>query len=215
MLGRRALAALAAAATTGVLALFSSGCGSSGPEAFHPAGKVSAAPDSNSSLAKFPFPPDVHVEFQSPVPADPQQAAVVTTDRDFQLAFYYAQYSQGKDQRFNGYIAPIATALARVVQSNVAPYAVDHKSIRGTLRIYDTTVTPVPGAPQNLTVTNCVDDSQLPDIDTRTGKPIPDPSAPSYTLESDAFKPMGGGKWGLIAISTSVYPQGNSKECKP
>jgi hypothetical protein len=215
MLRRRAPGVLVAAATTGLLALLASACGSPGPQAFHPAGKISAAPSPSASLAAFRFPPDIHIEFQSPLPADPQQAAAVTTDRNFQLAFYYAQYTQGKDQRFNGYIPPIAAALARVVQSNVAPYAADHKSIRGTLRFYDTSVSPVPGAPQNVTVTNCVDDSQLTDTDARTGKPIPDPSAPGYTLENDAFKPIGGGKWGLIAISTSVYPQGNSKECKP
>lgn len=217
MLGRRALGALAAVAAASALALLASACGSSAPQSFHPAGKISSAPGPGASLVHFPFPPDIHIEFQTPLPSDPQQAAVVTTDRNFQLAFYYAQYTQGKDTRFNNYIAPIATAVARVVQSNVAPYAVDHKTIRGTLRFYDTTVQPVPGAPHNMTVTSCVDDSKLPDINARTGRPIPGSPPPSsyYTLESDAFKPMGAGKWGLIAITTQVYPQGNSRECKP
>jgi hypothetical protein len=214
MLRRRALGALATVAVTGVLA---PACGSAPAQTFHPAGTASATPNPSASLAQFPFPPSVHVEFQSAPPADPQQAAAVTTDHDFQLAFYYAQYSQGKDTRFNNYIAPIAKELAMVVQSNVAPYAVDHKSITGTIRFYDSTVQRVPGAPQNLTVSNCVDDSKLPDVDAATGKPIGGQPPPGhyYTFESDTVKPLGGGKWGLIAITASAYPEGNAKECKP
>lgn len=206
---RRALGAVVVSA----LALLAAACGAPAPQAFHPAGKVSATP--SASLAGFRFPPDIHIEFQSPLPADPQQASVVATDRNFNLAFYYAQYSQGKDQRFNDYIPPVATALARVVQSNVVPYKVDHKSIRGTLRFYKTSVTPVPGAPQNRSVTSCVDYTHLTDTDARTGSPRRDPNQPTYVLERDAFKPMGGGTWGLIGIFTNVYPDGNSKECLP
>lgn len=202
-----------------VVALTAAACGPSAPQAFHPAGKPSATPrpSQHAATAKFPFPADIHIEFQSPLPADPRKSAVLATDRNFQLAFYYAQYTQGKDTRFNDYIAPIAKAVAMSVQSNVAPYIVDHKTIRGTLRFYHTTVTPVAGAPQNMTVTNCVDDSRLPDINARTGRRIVGSPPPGsyYTLESDAFKPLGGGKWALIAITTNVYPQGRSKECKP
>lgn len=217
MLGRRALGALAAVAAASALALLASACGSSAPQSFHPAGKISSAPGPGASLVHFPFPPDIHIEFQTPLPSDPQQAAVVTTDRNFQLAFYYAQYTQGKDRRFNEYIAPIARELAMVVQSNVAPYAVEHKTIRGTIRFYDTTVQPVPGAPQNLTVSQCVDSSKLPDIDARTGKRVPGqpPPAHYHTLEGDTFKPVGGGKWLLIAVTSTYYPEGNAKECKP
>ena len=214
MSGRRALAALAA---TGMIALIATACGSSAPQAFHPAGKASAAPNPSASLANFPFPPDIHIDFQSALPADPQQAAAVTTDRDFQLAFYYAQYTQGKDRRYEQYLAPGTTPLLIEVQSNVTPYATDHKSIRGTLRLYDTTVQPVQGAPQALSVTQCVDDSKLPDVDARSGKVIPGSPRPSayYILESDTFKPLGSGRWGLAAIAITVYPQGNAKECKP
>lgn len=219
-IGRLARAATSfgwATATMSVVALTAAACGSSAPQAFHPAGKPSATPSKSAATGQFPFPADIHIEFQSAPPMDPRQSAVLATDRNFQLAFYYAQYTQGKDTRFNDYIAPIARAVAMSVQSNVAPYIVDHKTIRGTLRFYRTTVEPVDGAPQNMTVTNCVDDSRLPDINARTGERIVGSPAPSsyYTLESDAFKPLGGGKWGLIAITTHVYPQGQSKECKP
>lgn len=168
-------------------------------------------------LANFPFPPSVHIEFQTPPPSDPQQAAAVTTDRDVQLAFYYAQYTQGKDTRYEHYFAPRTTTLQLQIQRAVLPYATDHKSVRGTLRFYNTTVQPVASAPQELTVSNCIDDSQFPDVDGQSGKPVagsPSPPPSSYTLESDTFKPLGGGNWGLIGFTTSVYPQGNSKECQ-
>lgn len=211
--------ALACVALLGIAA-----CGSSsGPVGtFVPKG--SQAPGSQSSantsavvpgLAHFPFPPSVHIEFQTPLPADPQEASVVVTDENFQLAYYYSLYSEGGNQHFAPYIA--SPTVLTAVQAAVAPNFADHERIRGTLRIFNTSVSGVAGAPSDLAVSFCGDNSQLVSTSARTGQVVPD-SAPAndhYFSQTDSYLPEKGGKWGLAAISTSFYPKGPAKECKP
>ena len=212
MLGRRALGALAA----GVLPLLASACGSPAPPAFHPAGTTTPAPSPSASLAHFPFPPDVHIEFQSPLPTDPQQAAAVITDRNFQLAWYYALYTVGKQVRFAPYIS--SRSELTHAEISLAQGTSDHLSFTGTLRFFDTTVQPAAGIPADLAVTSCGDNSRLLNTEPGTRKVVPDTTTPPdqhYFLQRDTYAPAGNGKWGLVADKVSFYPDGNAKECKP
>jgi hypothetical protein len=214
-------AALICAALFGVAAC---GSGSGSPGTFVPKGSLGPTPTSQSSadasvaasgLARFPFPSSVHIEFQTPLPADQQDASVVVTDEDFQLAYYYSLYSEGGNQRFASYIA--SQTVQTAVQASVAQNFTEHERIRGTLRIFDTTVSGVAGAPSDLAVSFCGDNSQLVSVSARTGQVVPDntPADHDYFRETDSYLPEKGGKWGLAAITVTFYPNGPAKECKP
>lgn len=196
-------------------------CGaSSGPAGtFVPKGSLAPAPSTDPSmaipgLARFPFPSSVHIEFQTPLAADPQDASVTVTDENFQFAYYYSLYSEGGNQQFASYIA--SPTVLSAVQANVAQNFARHERIRGTLRIFDTSVTQVDGAPSDLAVSFCGDNSQLASISAQTGTVVPDstPANDHYFSQTDSYLPRNG-KWALIAIATTFYPNGPAKECKP
>jgi len=209
---------LMAATAVTATALAAAACGTTTAGQFHPAGSAPAAPSSSPAptLASFPFPSNVHITFETPLPSDPKQAAAVITDEDFQLAYYYGLYSEGKDQRFAPYIGSQTVLLS--VQSAMAQNAVAHERISGKLRIFNTTVAPVPGASTNLMVSFCGDNTQLSSTSASTGQVIPDHTTPPdhhYFLQSDSYLPEKGGPWKLVAISVTFYPNGTAKECKP
>src|ERR1700754_515563 len=98
-------AVLAAAAL-----MAAAGCGtSSRAGTVVPQGSAAATPSpagpGTPGLVHFPVPATVHIEFQTPAPADQQEQSVVRTDEDFQLAYYWSLYSEGGDQHFARYIA--------------------------------------------------------------------------------------------------------------
>jgi hypothetical protein len=166
-------------------------------------------------LAHFPFPSSVHFQFQTPLPPDPQEAAAVRADEDFQLAYYYAVYSAGKDMSVLSYVSGLAPSVQTATRASVEQNRAD--SFLGTVRFYSTSVTVPPGAPTNFTVTSCVDNARMLSTDRRTGAVIPGQStAPDKTvfLESDTLAPAGG-SWKIVATSPAYYPNGAAKECYP
>ncbi len=207
-------AAFACAAIVPVALTCLVACGSAAP-VFHPAGEATAPGQiepAQSLLARFPFPPDVHFEFASPLPSDPVRAAVVIADEDFQLAYYYGIYSQGKDHRYRAYIAD-ATMLASVEETLVGEAAA-HEGFTGTIRFFDAFVRPAPWAGEQ-TVASCVDTSRLLDTDIRTGtvKPArPGTAGRSVFLESDILAKRGG-HWRVVGADVTYYPHGQAKEC--
>jgi hypothetical protein len=204
--------AVAAAALT-----FLAACGTATTQAFHPAGGDLTGASSQpvaTAPAQFPFPADVHFDFTSPLPSDPAQAGAVLADENFQLAYYYAIYSQGKDLRYAGYIGN--RLLLGSVQETLAREAAAHEGFTGTIVFSGTTVQPAPWAGQ-LTVSSCVDSSRLLDTDIRTGK-LRRTSAPAghgHFLESDILARQKGGRWRVVGTDVTYYPHGQAKECTP
>jgi hypothetical protein len=190
-------------------------CGTAAPPVFHPAGEAAAPGQGESAqpaAARFPFPADVHFEFDSPPPTDPDQAAAVIADEDFQLAYYYGIYSQGRDQHYRFYIADPKVLAS--VQETLASEAAAHEGFTGTIRFYDTSVQPAPWAGEQ-TAANCVDSSRLLDTDIRTGRVLPArPGAAgrSLFLESDILAKRGG-YWRVVGTDVTYYPDGQAKEC--
>lgn len=211
-------AALTCAALFGVAA-----CGSGGhPGTFVPQGSGPPTSQSNANatatvpgLVHFPFPSSVRIEFQTPPSGDTQEESVVITDEDFQLAYYYSLYSEGGNQHFAPYIA--SPSVLTSVQANVAQNFANHERIRGTLRIFNTSVTQVAGASNDLAVTFCGDNSKLASISAKTGQVVPDNTSPDdhFFSQTDSYMPTKNGKWGLIAVTTTFYPNGQARECKP
>ena len=202
--------------------LAAAGCGTGGTaRVFVPRGSPAAAPSASGPAppgrVHFPFPASVHIDFQTPVPADQQQRSVVLTDENFQLAYYWSLYSEGGDQRFARYIA--SPTVLSAVQAGVAQNLAQHERIRGTLRIYRTTVTPVTsssGSPGGQAVTFCGDNSKLASVSARTGAVVPDqtPAAHHWFSQTDSYISRNGG-WALASISTTFYPTGPARECLP
>jgi hypothetical protein len=214
---RRTGNVVGAAAVAAVALTCLAACGAATSQAFHPAGgDLTAGPGqpTATALAKFPFPADVHFDFTSPLPSDRAQAGAVVADENFQLAYYYAIYSQGKDHRYTAYIGN--RLLLGSVQETLAKEAAAHEGFTGTIVFSDTAVQPAPWAGE-LTVSSCVDNSQLLDTDIRTGQ-IRRSSATaghSHFLESDILARKTGGPWRVVGTGVTYYPHGQAKECTP
>jgi hypothetical protein len=196
----------------------SSSPGSAG--SFAPGGGASVAAASptaastTSALVHFPFPADVHFEFQTPLPADPQEAAAVVTDDDYQLAYFYAIYSDAKNMSVLNYVdssaKSVQTATFVSVDNNKS------QSFTGTMRVYDTTVQPTPGGAGELTVSSCYNMTAWQATSRSTGQIIPESNAPDQNIyvESDILT-LVGGNWKIIATSHVYYPHGAAKGCYP
>jgi hypothetical protein len=159
----------------------------------------------------------VRIEFQTPPPTDPERRPVVITDENFQLAYYWSLYSEGGNQQFARYIA--SPTVLSAVQASVAQNFAQHERIRGTLRIFGTSVSPVAagaGSPGGLAVTFCGDNSHLASVSARTGAVIPGstPAGHHWFSQTDSYISRNG-TWALASISTTFYPAGAAKACKP
>lgn len=195
--------------------LLAAACGAQAPAAFHPAGSAGTfSPSPSAPAVPAPFPGKVTFDF-GPLPADPQQAAVVSADRDFVLAYYYAIYTRGQDKRYASYIGD--KGVLRTVQSAVLAHVAAHQGLTGVDRHFRTTVTPNRYYPGELNVNYCADEAGLQYTDITTGQVLGNRSAPGqlYYLESDTFAKTSNGSWRLVGILTTPYPTGQARECKP
>lgn len=210
MPSRRAVAALAVP-----LLLLTAACGSQQAGAFHPAGKVApASPQSTESAAPVPFPGKVKFEF-GPLPADSTQAALISRDRDFLLAYYYAVYTRGKSTGYRSYIDN--NGVLTSVRNKISELVDASHGFAGVDKRFDTTVTPVPDEPGDMNVNYCNDEAGLQFTDIKTGRLLGNGSTPGelYYYESDMFAPGTNGTWELIGILSTPYPTGKARECKP
>jgi hypothetical protein len=199
------------------LALLVAACGSQQPAAFHPAGASLAAPtpaESAASGGPVPFPGKVSFTFDA-LPEDPAQAAVVTSDRDFLLSYYYAIYSRGKSTSYTSYINN--SGVLRSVQDAITEHVDAKQGFAGVDRHFDTTVAPTQDYPGEENVNYCVDEAGLQYTNIVTGKVLGNNSSPGelYYLESDTFAKNTHGSWQLVGILTTPYPTGQARECKP
>jgi hypothetical protein len=211
---RRAGVALAAP-----ILLLAAACGSQRVGAFHPAGAAGLAAASPSSSARparslDPFPGQLRFDFGAR-PADPAQAALVSTDRDFILAYYYAIYTRGQNISYTSYIGN--SGVLASVQTAVAEHVAAGQGFAGAVRHFDTTVTQPPDLPGDLDVNYCVDEAALQYTDISTGRSLGNGSTPGqlYYYESDTFARNHHGAWQLAGLLVTPYPSGQARECKP
>ena len=64
------------------------------------------------------FGKNVHVQMTNWLPSDASQAQAVLTDKDYELAYLYAEYTSGQDTSWTGYVSPtmqteVQTALSQ------------------------------------------------------------------------------------------------------
>jgi hypothetical protein len=217
--GRRAAAASRRAAAACMVAAVVAGCGSNPPPpAFHPGGSTAAAtPVAQASgpagVVMPPFGKDVHVVMTSQLPRNAALARAALVDKDYELAYLYAEYTGGQSQDWTAYVSPTMEAQVRAVLSGSS---VTTESFRGTIRIFDLSVIRDPAVAANVDVSACFDNAQALNTSLSTGAVLPgqSPSDSSYYRYTDELAPTSAGQWQVVSDYPLVYYP-RAKECKP
>jgi hypothetical protein len=176
----------------------------------------SAAPDAASSPGGYVMPPfgkNVHIEMTSWLPTDTDQAQAVNTDKNYELAFLYAEYRGGQDQSWENYVSPV---MKTGVQQSLQATDVTTESFTGTIKYFDMSAIPDPLVKGDIDVSACFDNAGSSNTDITTGKVIPGTSSPDahYVRISDELRKNSAGQWQVASSLPAVYyPQ--AKQCKP
>ena len=213
---------LTAAGLLAAAALAVTACSSAGPAAtFTPGGGGPSAPGASASDAAAgsggyvmpPFGTNVHVDMTSWVPANAAQAQAVNTDKDYELAYLYAEYKGGQDQTWVNYVSSV---MQTAVQQSLQATDVTTESFIGTVKYFDMSVIPDPLVKGDLDVSACFDNAGSSNTDLTTGKVIPDTSAPDshYVRIADELRKDSAGQWQVVSSLPAIYyPQ--AAQCKP
>jgi hypothetical protein len=200
----------------------SSGPGSGGadpngalPTASGPATTAAASPSAAAPKLGYVMPPfgaNVHIEMTSWLPGDAEQVRAVNADKNYQLAFLYAEYKGGKDQQWTKYATPV---MQREVASVLVAQDVTTESFTGTIRYFKMRVIPDPTVPGRLDVSSCFDNAKSSNTSLKTGAVLPDTGTANrhYVRITDQLAKNASGEWQVAASLQPVYyPQ--AKECK-
>ncbi len=203
---------------TACLALAS--CSSAPPPAFNPGGPASTAPatpmaqsSGPGSVIMPPFGGNAHVVMTSWLPRNAALARAVLADKDYELAFLYAEYTGGKAQDWTSYVSQTMELQVRGVLSRSD---VTTESFRGTIRIFDMTVIRDPAVRADVDVSACFDNSRAVNTNLGTGAVLPgqSPSDANYYRYTDQLARTPAGQWQVVSNYPLVYYP-RAKECKP
>ena len=209
--------ALVCGAVIGVTA-----CGSSGTPAaatFRPGGTMAAAApvapsaSTGESVTWPPFGKNVHMEMTGWLPSNPSEAQAVLTDKDYELAYLYAEYTGGQDQSWTSYVS---STMQTEAQAALSQPDVTTESFTGTIRFFDMTVLADPTVHGYLDVSACFDNSRSSNTNLKTGKVIPGnvPADQHFYRYTDQLAKNSSGTWKVISDLPPVYYP-RAKECKP
>lgn len=160
-----------------------------------------------------PFGRNVHITMTSWLPRDAAQAAAVNADKDYLLAFLYAEYKAGQDQSWVTYTAP---AMQPGISAALRAPDVSTESFIGTIRYFDMSVVPDPTAHGDLDVSSCFDNADSSNTDLRTGAVLPATGSADqhYLRLTDQLAKNPAGQWQVVGTFPAIeYPR--AKECKP
>lgn len=155
-----------------------------------------------------PFPGKLTFSF-GPLPADSQQAALVTTDWRWQVAYYYAIYTRNVHGSYLSYISN--SSSQQTFMGDVALAVAAHRGYAGVVKYFGARVTPVKQYPGELAVVYCVNESGMHRTDIRTGR-VTSPTSPPYYVELDAFGRNSHGAWQITGTRTQPYSPANPPE---
>ena len=193
-----------------------SGGGSSGT--FQPsgsmAGQASAAASGAAGSVTMPaFGKDVHIDLTTWAPSSASQAQAVLTDKNYELAFLYAEYTGGQDTAWTSYVS---STMQTEAQATLSEADVTSESFIGTIRIFDMTAVTDPTVPADLDVSACFDNAQSSNTSRATGKVIPDTGSADqhYYRYTDQLAKDSSGDWQVVSDLPAIYYP-RAKECKP
>jgi len=204
----------------GLLAVAACGSGGGGAAAtFHPQGSMprataAATGGSTPNAVVMPaFGKNVHIEMTSWLPSSASEAQAVLTDKDYELAYLYAEYTSGQDTSWTGYVSP---TMQTEVQTALSQPSITGESFTGTIGFFDMAAVPDPTVQGDLDVSACFDNARSSNTNAQTGKVIPDtaPADQHYYRYTDQLATNSAGQWKVISdLPPIYYPQ--AKGCKP
>lgn len=178
------------------------------------AGQASAASGTAAGSVTMPaFGHNVHIDLTAWTPSSASQAQAVLTDKNYELAFLYAEYTGGQDTAWTSYVS---STMQTEAQSTLAQADVTSESFIGTIRIFDMTAVTDPTVPADLDVSACFDNAQSSNTSRATGKVIPDtgPADQHYYRYTDQLAKDSSGDWQVVSDLPAIYYP-RAKECKP
>ena len=195
-------------------------CSSPPLPAFNPGGPASTAPATPmatstgpGSVIMPPFGKNAHVIMTDWMPKDASMAKAVLADKDYELAFLYAEYTGGKSQ---DWIAYVNHTMELQVRALLAKPDVTAESFKGTIRIFKMRVIRDPAVPGDLDVSACFDNARAVNTSLSTGAVLPgqSPSNDNYYRFTDQLTQSPTGQWQVVGnYPLAYYPR--AKECKP
>jgi hypothetical protein len=197
----------------------SGGSGAGTASSFHPsgsmAGQAPAAPAGTGADAVVmpAFGKNVHIDLTSWRPSDPSQARAVLADKNYELAFLYAEYTGGGDSSWANYVSQ---TMQTEVQAALSKPDVTSESFTGTIRIFDMSVVADPTVKGTLDVSGCFDNAQSSNTSRQTGQVIPQTGSPdqNYYRYTDQLAKDSSGRWQVTSDLPAIYYP-RAKECKP
>ncbi len=195
-------------------------CSSPPPPEFNPGGPASTAPatpmatsSGPGSVIMPPFGKNAHVIMTDWMPKDAGMAKAVLADKDYELAFLYAEYTGGKSQDWTAYVNHTMELQVRAL---LAKPDVTTESFKGTIRIFSMRVIRDPAVPGDLDVSACFDNARAVNTCLSTGAVLPgqSPSNDNYYRFTDQLTQSPTGQWQVVGnYPLAYYPR--AKECKP
>ena len=159
------------------------------------------------------FGQNAHVVMTSWRPKNAGLAQAVLADKDYELAFLYAEYTGGTSEDWTSYVSQTMELQVRDVLSKPD---VTTESFKGTIRIFDMTVIRDPTVPADVDVSACFDNAQAVNTNLGTGAVLPgqSPSDSNYYRYTDQLARTPSGQWQVVSDYPLVYYP-RAKECKP
>lgn len=195
-------------------------CSSPPPPAFDPGGPASAAPatpmaqsSGPGSVVMPPFGKNARISMTGWLPKDGGMAQAVVADKDYELAFLYAEYTGGKSDDWAAYVNHTMELQVRAL---LAKPDVTTESFKGTIKIFDMKVIRDPVVPADLDVSACFDNAKAVNTDLKTGAVLPGQSVSdgNYYRFTDQLAQTSDGQWQVVSNYPLVYYP-RAKECKP
>jgi len=163
---------------TGLVCAALAACSSPPPPAFNPGGPASTVPatpmaqsSGPGSVVMPPFGKNARIVMTDYLPKDAEMARAVVADKDYELAFLYAEYTGGQSQDWAAYVNH---TMEIQVRARLAKPDVTTESFKGTIRIFAMRVIRDPTVPGNLDVSACFDNAKAasPAMATRVPHPV-------------------------------------------
>jgi len=131
-------------------------------------------------------------------------ARAVLADKDYELAYLYAEYTGGGDSSWTSYVSPTMELQVRGVLSG---QDVTTESFRGTIKIFDMTAIRDPAVPGDVDVSACFDNAAAANTSLSSGAVLPgqSPSDRNYYRYTDQLAQAPSGQWQVVSDYPLVY----------
>lgn len=210
-LGAAALVAAAACSSSQPAGTFRPGGG--GASAGGAGAQQAGAGQAGANYTMPPFGSNVHVTMTSWLPGNAAQKQAVITDKNYELAYLYAEYKGGQDQGWVNYVSPV---MQSAVTQSLRAKDVTTESFIGTISYFNMRVIPDPLVHGDLDVSSCFDNAGSKNTNLTTGAVLPDTSPPDshYVRITDELRKNSAGQWQVVSSLPAVYYP-RAQECKP